>query len=687
MGRHRRERQRPSRGLGGWRLQESRRWPQLDPHGARALRAHRQDRGGSARWPGRLRRRRGSALGGGRRARALQDGRRRRDVGARPGDRRRHRSHRPGDRSARPGRPLRRLVSAPPPRLGVSRRRSELGHPQVDRRRQELAPHRDRSTAGRHGQDRPGGVAGESRRGLRDHRGRRGGARLLPLPRRWRELGEAQQLHLQRHRSALLPGDRGVAPRRRHRLPDGRLPARHPRRRQELRLSRRRAPEAQRQPRAVDRSARRRASARRHRRLALRELRRRRHLASVPEPADLAVLQALPRLGRALLQHPRRRPGSGHAARPVANDERRRRAQSRLVRAAGGRRLCLLLRPGQPEHRLHGVAGRAPAALRPGEPRDARHPAGAGARRSARALQLGLPHPRQPPRLEPPLLRLAAALAQRRPRRLVDGGERRPDPRSQPLRARADGPGVERRRPLRQRRHVALRHDHHRLGVAARRGAPLRRHRRRPGAGERGRRRLVAIGRVPADLRAAVRQRHPGLAPRAGRRLRRPRQPQGRRLPAPPAGEPRPRPHLEVDRRRSTRPRRRLVARPGSCPERPALCRRRVRSLRLSRPRQEVDAPRRRADDLLPRRRHPAPRERRGRRHLRPRFLRARRLLAPARHRSGGTRGGRLPLPAARRLALRAVSAGAGGGKAVDGQRRLHRAQPALRHGLDLPSE
>jgi hypothetical protein len=46
--------------------------------------------------------------------------------------------------------------------------------------------------------------------------------------------GSAQQLHLGRHGPALLSGDRGVPCQRRRRLPDGRVPERHARRRQNL---------------------------------------------------------------------------------------------------------------------------------------------------------------------------------------------------------------------------------------------------------------------------------------------------------------------------------------------------------------------------------------------------------------------------------------------------------------------
>ena len=65
--------------------------------------------------------------------------------------------------------------------------------------------------SGRHGEDRARRHAGRPVPGLRHDRSRRGGARLLPLARPGRELGEAERLHLRRHRPPLLPGDRGLA--------------------------------------------------------------------------------------------------------------------------------------------------------------------------------------------------------------------------------------------------------------------------------------------------------------------------------------------------------------------------------------------------------------------------------------------------------------------------------------------
>ena len=71
-----------------------------------------------------------------------------------------------------------------------------------------------------------------------------------------RELGEAERLHLRRHRPALLPGARGLAARRRTGLPDGRLPPRDPRWRRDDGDRRNRPRQAQRQPRPVDRPGR-----------------------------------------------------------------------------------------------------------------------------------------------------------------------------------------------------------------------------------------------------------------------------------------------------------------------------------------------------------------------------------------------------------------------------------------------
>jgi hypothetical protein len=109
-------------------------------------------------------------------------------------------------------------------------------------------------------------------------------------------------------------------------------------------------------------------------------------------------------------------------------------------------------------------------------------------RASRPALQLGFSGHRQPPLPDADLLRLPVPVAERRPGRLVDEGQPRPDPGHLPPRAADHGPALERRRALGPRRNVDVQHDHDDLRVAARGGPDLRRHGRRPHPGDRGRR-------------------------------------------------------------------------------------------------------------------------------------------------------------------------------------------------------
>ena len=83
----------------------------------------------------------------------------------------------------------------------------------------------------------------------------------------------------------------------------------------------------------------------------------------------------------------------------------------------------------------------------------------------------------------------------------------------------------------------------------------LRRHRRRPDPGDRGRRRDLAQDReVPRRARTHLRQPPAGLAARRGHRLRRLRQPQERRLHSVPAEEHRRRQDLDRRSRATCRP-------------------------------------------------------------------------------------------------------------------------------------
>ena len=153
----------------------------------------------------------------------------------------------------------------------------------------------------------------------------------------------------------------------------------------------------------------------------------------------------------------------------------------------GSRRLRHHLRPHRARHRLHPVAAGQSAAGEPRKSRAREHPSAAGAGRPARALELGLAGHREPARRGPDLLRLAARLAERRPRQLVDRRQRRPDPRRQPLRTADGGARPQRRRALRQHGHVVVLHHRGDLRVAGGRGGSVRRDRRRADPGVRGR--------------------------------------------------------------------------------------------------------------------------------------------------------------------------------------------------------
>ncbi|MCK7541457.1 MAG: hypothetical protein MZV63_66530 [Marinilabiliales bacterium] len=148
----------------------------------------------------RLRRGRGAALVGGRRARPLQDGRRRQDLGARPRDLEGHGRHVGRVRSRRT-----RTSSTPRPTSGAASVAAfmgggpESGIHKSDDARQDLAQAHRGPAQGRRRQDRPGRLAHRPARRLRHGRGRAGGEGLLPVGGPGRELGEAQRLHQRRH--------------------------------------------------------------------------------------------------------------------------------------------------------------------------------------------------------------------------------------------------------------------------------------------------------------------------------------------------------------------------------------------------------------------------------------------------------------------------------------------------------
>ena len=161
------------------------------------------------------------------------------------------------------------------------------------------------------------------------------------------------------------------------------------------------------------------------------------------------------------------------------------------------------------------------------------------------------------------------------------------------------------------------------------------RHRRRPAPGQRGRRcelAAIPVGSLPGvPAEAFVNDVKADLfhAPTPSTWPSTTTSPATSALPA---AEHRPRPQLALDRRRPARPAPGLAGGPGPRPAGASVRGHRVRPLLHPRRRRALGrAHRRRAHHLLPRPRHPAPRERPGRRLLRPRPLRPRRLLAAAR--------------------------------------------------------
>ena len=98
-------------------------------------------------------------------------------------DQREHRRDRRRVRSAQSGRALCRGLSAAAARLDADRRRSGVGHLPVHRRRRDVEEDQQGSARRRQGPDRPGGLAGQSRRRLRHRRGDAGARAASSAPR------------------------------------------------------------------------------------------------------------------------------------------------------------------------------------------------------------------------------------------------------------------------------------------------------------------------------------------------------------------------------------------------------------------------------------------------------------------------------------------------------------------------
>ncbi len=215
----------------------------------------------------------------------------------------------------------------------------------------------------------------------------------------------------------------------------------------------------------------------------------------------------------AVLQRLRRHPGQLQPGRSVAHQQRARHPQLGLVRHPGRRRLPD--RRSIPKTRTSSTPSRSTAAWcaidrKSGEQIDIQPQPGQG--RAGAALELGLAADHQPALAHPALLRRQQALPQRRPRQHLARRQPRPDAADRPQQARGHGQGVERRHGGQEQLDLLLRQHRGPRRIAARGRAALRRHRRRPGPGDRGRRRQLAQDRqVPGRSGEHLRLRRRNL--------------------------------------------------------------------------------------------------------------------------------------------------------------------------------
>ena len=170
--------------------------------------------------------------------------------------------------------------------------------------------------------------------------------------------------------------------------------------------------------------------------------------------------------------------------------------QPRLVRDRGRRRLRDPASTRRTRTSSTPSRSTAARALRPADRRDRRTSSRSRAGRAGAALELGLAAHHQPALAHPALLRRQPAVPQRRPRQHLARRSARPDAPDRSQHAAGHGPGLGRRRGGAAPRRSLYGNIVGARRVAQERRPALRRHRRRPDPGERGRRRQLAEERA-----------------------------------------------------------------------------------------------------------------------------------------------------------------------------------------------
>ena len=308
-------------------------------------------------------------------------------------------------------------VTAPAlPRRGrADQRRPRVGHPQVRRRRPHLAAAEDRFARGGHGQDRPGGLAPETRTWSTPPSNwatARAASGARPTAAR---AGRSAATRSPRHRPSLLPGDLRQPSRLRPRVLHGRgMDVTHDGGTTFAKVG---------EDTSTSTTTPWRSSptdpglpARRLRRRHLPELGSGSELEVRRQPAGDPVLQGGGGLRRTLLPRHRRHPGQQHPVGPVRTDN------VHGIRNADWRVTCSAMATSRPSTPPIPTSSTAASAVRslPGGPAHGREVCPSSPARGRRAkgpLELGRPHPDQPPRSGAPVRGQPAPVAQRRSRR------------------------------------------------------------------------------------------------------------------------------------------------------------------------------------------------------------------------------------------------------------------------------